>query len=73
MEDFELRGHEFIELCNLLKVTGLCGSGGMAKYAIADGQVSVDGHVELRKRRKIRQGQVVEFEGKQIRIVCPLK
>jgi ribosome-associated protein len=45
----------------------------MAKYAIADGQVSVDGHVELRKRRKIRQGQIVEFEAEQIRIVRPPK
>jgi ribosome-associated protein len=36
---------------------------------IADGQVRVDGQVELRKRCKIRQGQLVEFEGRKIRIV----
>jgi ribosome-associated protein len=69
MEEFELQGHDFIELSNLLKVMGLCGSGGMAKCAIADGQVKVDGSVELRKRCKIRQGQTVEFEGRMIRIV----
>jgi ribosome-associated protein len=69
MEDFELAGHEFIELSNLLKVTGLCSSGGMAKCVIAEGQVSVDGQVELRKRCKIRSGQTVEFEGRKIRIV----
>ena len=34
MEEFKLEGHEFIELNNLLKVTGLCESGGEAKTAI---------------------------------------
>lgn len=67
MEDFELEGREFIELNKLLKVTGLCESGGRAKTLIADGQVEVDGEVELRKRCKIKCGQKVEFEGN---IVC---
>jgi ribosome-associated protein len=66
MEEFELEGHEFIELNHLLKVTGLCASGGMAKAFIAEGRVKVDGNVELRKRCKIRSGQVVEFEGHRI-------
>jgi ribosome-associated protein len=66
MEEFKLAGHEFIELNHLLKVTGLCASGGMAKGFIAEGRVRVDGNVELRKRCKIRTGQIVEFEGRQI-------
>lgn len=69
MHTFNLEGSEFIELHNLLKVTGLIGSGGMAKSLIADGQVSVDGHLELRKRCKIRAGQWVEFAGEQIQVV----
>ena len=68
MEEFELKGAEFIELNNLLKVTGLCSSGGAAKMAIAEGQVRVDGGVELRKRCKIRPGQLVEFEGHVIAV-----
>lgn len=68
MEIFELEDHEFIELNNLLKVTGLCQSGGLAKIIIGDGQVKVDGQVELRKRCKIRIGQTVEFEGQQITV-----
>lgn len=68
MEEFHLEGREFIELHNLLKVTGLCESGGMAKAVIAEGRVKVDGNVELRKRCKIRQGQVVEFEGQVITV-----
>ena len=66
MEEFKLEGHEFIELNNLLKVTGLCASGGEAKAVIAEGRVKVNGNLELRKRCKIRNGQTVEFEGHQI-------
>ncbi len=66
MEEVRLGGHEFIELNHLLKVAGLCPSGGMAKAMIAEGRVKVDGNVELRKRCKIRQGQVVEFEGHKV-------
>ena len=66
MEEFKLEGHEFIELNNLLKVTGLCESGGAAKAVIAEGRVKVDGNLELRKRCKIRTGQMVEFEGHQV-------
>jgi len=66
MEEFGLSGHEYIELHNLLKVMGLCDSGGFAKSVIADGRVRVDGNVELRKRCKIREGQVVEYENHKI-------
>jgi ribosome-associated protein len=54
---------EYIELIKLLKATGWCDTGGMAKIATGEGRVKVDGIVELRKRRKIRRGQTVEFEG----------
>ncbi len=47
---------------------GLCDSGGMSKAVIAEGLVKVDGVVELRKRCKIRNGQVVEFEGRKIMV-----
>ena len=69
MEEFVLEGKEFIELNSLLKITGLCESGGRAKMVIADGLVRVDGEIELRKRCKIRVGQVVEFEGEKIKVI----
>ncbi len=56
--DFHLRG-EFVELCNLLKLAGVCDSGGAGKALVAAGAVSVDGMVETRKTAKIRAGQVV--------------
>lgn len=68
MIEFELAGHDYIELHSLLKVTGLCESGGIAKLLIADGLVKVDGDMELRKRCKIRTGQVVEFNDQQVMV-----
>ncbi|MDQ1924426.1 RNA-binding S4 domain-containing protein [Massilia pseudoviolaceinigra] len=55
---FDLTG-EFVELNQLLKLTGLCDSGGAGKNLVATGVVSVDGKKELRKTAKIRDGQVV--------------
>ena len=66
MIEFDLEEHDYIELHNLLKVTGLCDSGGIAKLLIADGQVSVDDVVELRKRCKIRRGQIVKLNDQKI-------
>ena len=68
MNKFYLENNEVIELHDLLKVMGLFNSGGMAKTAIATGSVKVDGNVELRKRCKIRTGQIVEFQGRKINI-----
>ena len=55
---FELSG-EFVELNQLLKLVGLCDSGGAGKMMVASGVVKVDGKQELRKTAKIRAGQQV--------------
>ena len=65
--DFALRG-EFIPLDALLNATGLADSGGAAKALIASGVVQVDGVQELRKTRKLRDGQVVAAAGMRIRV-----
>ena len=70
MELFELSGN-YIELNKLLKASGLCETGGMAKMAIENGLVTVDGTVEYRKRCKIRNGQTIEYEGHMINVVNP--
>ncbi len=70
MIEFELEGRPFVQLNDLIKILGLANSGGQAKLMIADGMASVDGKVELRKRCKIREGQVVEFMGQEITIVA---
>jgi len=67
--DFDLKG-EFIPLDALLKTTGFASSGGTAKAMVAAGQVQVDGQLELRKRCKIRAGQVVSAGGASIRVIA---
>lgn len=68
-ETFELCG-EYIALCDLLKTTGIMDTGGHAKLFIAEGNVFVDGQLELRKTNKIRAGQIVSGEGFEIRVVA---
>jgi ribosome-associated protein len=65
--DFDL-DREFVELNQLLKLAGVCDSGGMGKAIVASGAVTVDGEVELRKTCKIRAGQVVRLEDIEIRV-----
>ena len=67
--DFEL-DRDFVELNQLLKLAGLCDSGGAGKQLVASGAVRVDGEVELRKTAKLRAGQVVTLDDVAIRIVA---
>jgi ribosome-associated protein len=71
MQQIEFRlNREFVQLNQLLKLTGLCDSGGAGKALVASGGVSVDGSVELRKTCKIRVGQVVSLGDVQITVVA---
>jgi ribosome-associated protein len=56
-------GGQPINLTQVLKLAGWVMSGGEAKALIADGQVRVNGEVELRKRRQMKAGDVVSLEG----------
>jgi ribosome-associated protein len=67
-QQFELQG-EYIALCDLLKITGIADSGGQGKAMVAEGIVTVDGEVELRKTAKMRAGQVVECLGQTIKLI----
>lgn len=67
--EFEL-DRDHVELNQLLKLTGLCDSGGAGKALVASGAVSVDGAVELRKTCKIHAGQVVALDDVQIIVVA---
>lgn len=60
MQQLELRlNSDYVELNQLLKLTGICDSGGAGKALVASGVVSVDGKVELRKTCKIQAGQKI--------------
>lgn len=67
--EFQLRG-EYIALNDLLKLAGVCDSGGAGKALVAEGRVLVDGAVESRKTAKIRVGQVVSIGDMQISVVA---
>ncbi len=67
--EFQLRG-EFVELNQLLKLTGVCDSGGAGKALVAEGLVSVDGKIESRKTAKIRAGQVVTLGDVRISVLA---
>lgn len=60
---------EFIKLDSLLKFAALVGTGGEAKYVIAEGLVEVNGEKCTMRGRKIRPGDRVSFGGNEIEIV----
>lgn len=55
-----------IELCQLLKFSGLAATGGEAKGVIGEGRVTLNGVVETQKRKKIMGGDKVTFGGETI-------
>lgn len=55
---------EFIKLDQFLKWTGVCDTGVDAKFFIIDGNVKVNGEVELRRGRKLYPEDKVEAAGK---------
>ncbi len=68
MQTIEIN-REPVELYKILKFEGLVGTGGEAKIVIDEGMVKVNGQVELRRRNKIKSGDVIEFNGEQYSIV----
>ncbi|SEI85898.1 RNA-binding S4 domain-containing protein [Frateuria terrea] len=60
---------DHVELNQLLKLSGLCDSGGAGKALVASGAVHVDGQRELRKTCKIHAGQTVSLGDVEIRVL----
>jgi len=60
---------EPVELYKVLKFEGLVGTGGEAKLVVADGLVLVNGEPEMRKRCKLKAGDVIEFNNQSYRLV----
>lgn len=67
---FPLQGNPYVELNQLLKLCGLCDSGGAGKQIVADGQVKVDGKTEQRKTCKITAGQTVRIADVRITVTA---
>ncbi len=67
MEVIKLRD-EFIKLGQALKAAGLVENGVEAKEVIQDGLVKVNGQVDLRRGRKLYDGDLVTFNGEEIKV-----
>ena len=68
MIEFKVTG-DFIPMIQLLKATGLVQTGGDAQIVVEHGEVIYNGQVDYRKRLKVKQGDVVEFRGQQIKVI----
>ena len=67
IQELEIRD-EFIKLGQALKLAGLVDSGVDAKMVIQDGEVTVNGETETRRGRKLKDGDVVAFQGQSFQI-----
>ncbi len=67
MEKLVLR-EDFIKLGQLLKAMNLVESGVDAKIAVTEGEVKVNGEVEYQRGKKLRAGDIVEYDGEKILI-----
>ena len=68
MEVIKLRD-EFIKLGQALKAVGFVESGVEAKDVIQEGLVLVNGEIDTRRGRKLYDGDIVTFDGQEIKIV----
>ena len=68
MEDITIKT-ETIRLSQFLKLANAVQDGVEAKFRIQDGEVMVNGMVDTRRGRKLRNGDLVEFEGRTYKIV----
>jgi len=59
---------EYIKLDQFLKWCGVAESGSEAKEIIKNGMVKVNGETELRRGKKLRDGDLVEVRGKEFKI-----
>lgn len=65
MENIKLND-EFIKLGQALKAAGLVSSGVEAKIVIVNGEVKVNGETEYQRGKKLRDGDIVEFNGEKV-------
>lgn len=68
MREFKLSS-EYIELVKLLKLLRIAETGGHAKIIVENGEVTLNGNQEFRKRAKLRAGDIIEVFGDEIAIV----
>jgi ribosome-associated protein len=68
MDNIKIQG-EYIKLQDLLKYSGLCMTGGHAKIVIQNGEVELNGEVCTMRGKKVKDGDIVKYDGKEIKAV----
>ncbi len=67
MRDVEIRG-DMIRLGQLLKLSGLSGSGSDARELVQNNGVTVNGETEVRRGRQLHRGDVVTVGDDSVRV-----
>ncbi len=60
---------DYIKLGQLIKLAGLVGSGLEAKLEIVNGNVKLNGKIEIQRGKKVVPGDVVEYKGNSIKVI----
>lgn len=68
MDKIKLR-EDYIKLGQALKAAGIVESGANAKLEIQEGYVKVNGIVETQRGKKLHEGDIIEYQGQEIKIV----
>lgn len=68
MDTYKITG-EYIQLIQLLKVLNWVENGGEAQAVVLAGLVKYNGRVDYRKRLKVRPGDVIAFENRQVQLI----
>lgn len=68
MDNIKLR-EEYIKLGQAIKAAGFVEDGVEAKYVIQDGLVKINGEIDTRRGRKLYDGDIVSFQGKEIKVI----
>ena len=72
MQEIKIRD-EFIKLGQAMKLAGLVDEGAQAKEVIQDGQVKVNGEVDTRRGRKLYNGDIFSFAGREVKVISPVQ
>ncbi len=68
MMEFKLTG-DYIPLIQLLKAANLVSTGGEAQIVVSEGLVKYNGNIDYRKRLKVRQRDVIEYNNEKIIVI----
>lgn len=68
-QQFDLVGHPYVALCDLLKLSGWAQSGGEAKHLISSGQIQRNQQTEQRKTAKITAGETISMQHQILHVI----